>query len=178
MWGMNEAVIAERTRRGLSVREASTAGGVANTTWARYEETGHLTKKMRKAVAQAFGWPAGWPEGEVILNGAVPAIFDDGRLSELAAKVDRWAAHAERRGQDMEDTIERFDVLTNTINVQAAQRSEELAAIESRLCTLEQATLEATTSVVGLHRMTDELAEQVTEILATVHWLRSALEQV
>lgn len=59
---MNRRVTAIRERRFGSVRQAALAGGVSNTTWARYEESGNLTHGMRVAIAQAFGFEEDWPE--------------------------------------------------------------------------------------------------------------------
>lgn len=63
-----ERVRAERTRRGMSIRAASSAGGVSNTTWGAFEAgTASLGGSMRVAVAKAFDWPTDWPEMPPIL---------------------------------------------------------------------------------------------------------------
>lgn len=58
-----ERVRAERLRRGLSMRTASAAGQVSNTTWGAFENgSAKLGDSMRRAVATAFSWPIDWPE--------------------------------------------------------------------------------------------------------------------
>lgn len=56
-----QAVIAERTRLGLSVRKAAALGGIANTSWGNYEAGLDLTDQTRLAVAKALDWPEDWP---------------------------------------------------------------------------------------------------------------------
>ena len=77
-------VIAEREARGWSARDAALAGGVSNTTWSRFEKGGPLTNDMRRAVAQAFGWPTTWPADEVPPE-------DISRLDRLELEVARLA---------------------------------------------------------------------------------------
>jgi hypothetical protein len=55
-------VIEERQRRGMSARRASEIGGITNTVWSKFEAGGNITPGLRKAVANAFGWPHSWPE--------------------------------------------------------------------------------------------------------------------
>jgi transcriptional regulator with XRE-family HTH domain len=58
-----QRVRAERELRNLSVRQAARRTEVSNTTWQRWENEGGPPKPaMRKAVADAFGWDADWPE--------------------------------------------------------------------------------------------------------------------
>jgi transcriptional regulator with XRE-family HTH domain len=58
-----DRVRAERALRNVSVRQAARLTEVSNTTWSRWENEGGLpTPTMRKAVADAFGWDADWPE--------------------------------------------------------------------------------------------------------------------
>jgi hypothetical protein len=98
-----------------------------------------------RSVCDALGWSR--DSIQRLLDGEPPEVVaspsyenhngdGDDLMVELMAKVDRRAAHAKARGRDMEDTIERFDVLTNTVNVQAMQRSEDLAAINEAIAEL------------------------------------------
>lgn len=58
---LGELVRAERLRRNLSVRAASTLGGISNTWWARFEDGKQpATGALIEAVARAFGWPDTW----------------------------------------------------------------------------------------------------------------------
>lgn len=58
-----EAVIAERRRRGWSVRQAALRGGVSNTAWGDMEATiREPSDRLRRAVADAFDWPLDWYE--------------------------------------------------------------------------------------------------------------------
>lgn len=58
-----EHVQNERTRRGWrSVREAADHSDISNETWSKFERDGRVTKGVRDAVQQAFGWPENWPE--------------------------------------------------------------------------------------------------------------------
>jgi transcriptional regulator with XRE-family HTH domain len=63
---MNELldrVRTEREVRGLSIRQAANGTSVSNTTWNRWERGGGPPPaSIRKAVAEAFGWPLDWPE--------------------------------------------------------------------------------------------------------------------
>ena len=59
---LRRLVRTERTRRGLSIRDAATLGKISNTTWGGYEAGGNLTPRVRTAVALAFGWMPDWPE--------------------------------------------------------------------------------------------------------------------
>lgn len=71
----------ERERRGWSIREAAARSGlVTNETWGRYENGGPLTGKMRRAVAQAFGWDTDWPDQQPPIQHEVLT-----RLAELEA---------------------------------------------------------------------------------------------
>jgi transcriptional regulator with XRE-family HTH domain len=57
-----ERVSAERRRRGWSARTAAKQAGISNTTWSEFEKCGEVTSRIRQAVADAFEWPADWPE--------------------------------------------------------------------------------------------------------------------
>lgn len=106
---MNRRVAALRERRIGSVRKAASLGGVSNTTWARYEESGVLTHGMRTAVARAFGFEGDWPENppaELALALVTPPDDDEDELQELRLRallaVEGQALLIERLQQDLE----------------------------------------------------------------------------
>lgn len=56
-------VRAERLKRGLSVRQAASRGGISNTYWGEFEDYRRpLTPYIADAVAKAFEWPKDWLE--------------------------------------------------------------------------------------------------------------------
>lgn len=82
-----DRVVAERQRRGLTIRQAAASTDITNTTWSRWEnEGGAPSPKMRTAVAQAFGWEPDWPENPPPLP--VPTDHGPG-LTDLDVKLDR-----------------------------------------------------------------------------------------
>lgn len=116
---MQDRVALERRRRGLSVRRAAQIGGVSNTTWSRYEESGHLTDSMRVAVAKVMGWRTDWPESpppdnleEIPIERTVRAELDL-ILTRLAA-VEQLASEAaplrlvERNSEQLVELAERL----------------------------------------------------------------------
>lgn len=105
-----ERVVAERRRRGLSVRAASTAGDVSNQTWANYEKSGVLTPLMQRAIVKAFDWPADWADAEPAIPPGSPGdvvgrlqalieVVQEGRAATAAleALVDRTVAELHTR---------------------------------------------------------------------------------
>lgn len=75
----------ERKRRGLSVRAAAHSGGISNTTWGTFEDTGKVTDGVRRGVARAFGWSTTWPEVPPALTRPDPTEPSN---AELMAKID------------------------------------------------------------------------------------------
>jgi transcriptional regulator with XRE-family HTH domain len=82
-----ERVVAERQRRGLTIRQAAGLTDITNTTWSRWENDGGVpSPKLRTAVATAFGWGQDWPENPPPL----PVPTDHGvTLPDLDAKLER-----------------------------------------------------------------------------------------
>ena len=112
---MNHDIVAERERRGWSVREAASRGGVSNETWGRYEKTHHLTLKMRVAVAKAFDWSTDWPEigPRAPVDGSVDL---SSRLDAIEAKLDAIQATRQEalhlvlaRFQGVEERVGRLE---------------------------------------------------------------------
>jgi hypothetical protein len=97
-----EHVAAERGLRGLSVRAAANLTPITNTTWAKFEKTGHVTDAVRKAVAQAFGWPTSWPESLPPLTQLHPG---EPSASELKALIEQLIAEVERMGASIETLV-------------------------------------------------------------------------
>jgi transcriptional regulator with XRE-family HTH domain len=84
---LRERVREERRLRGLSVRAASTSGGVSNTAWGEWERgIRPLTGGLRVAVAQTFGWASDWPENPPPRN-HVEVIDLDARLDRIEAML-------------------------------------------------------------------------------------------
>ena len=81
---LRERVATERMYRGgMSIREASVAGSISNTTWSKWEAgSSELTNKLAAAIARAFDWPADWPSNP-------PPIQTISQLDDLERKVDR-----------------------------------------------------------------------------------------
>lgn len=144
---MNGTVRAERERRGMSVREAARRGGVSNTTWSRYEsgETS-LTGNIRKAVAQAFDWPIGWPDGErpaphtwepnhqpdpADLVVAVREAIDEGR--ERSLKMDEVVASVNHSEETLVATMEAMQETLGRMSAQIAKIGEFVRRRESAL---------------------------------------------
>lgn len=85
--GPKARVIAERERRGWSIRTAAKAGGVSNTAWTDYESgKRRLSQKMQQAVSTAYGWDIGWPTASRV----TPTLGDDAhtRLVRIDANVE------------------------------------------------------------------------------------------
>ena len=69
---MRDHVKNERQRRGWSFANAGRAGGVSYETWRQYESTANLTRRMLRAITQAFDWPFGWQEEPTLPQSAEP----------------------------------------------------------------------------------------------------------
>ena len=85
-------VIAERLRRGWSIRTAAQAGQVSNTSWGDMEAgVRPITPKMQRAVAQAFGWDAGWPYngGPTTMGVAERVAMLEEQVAHLSELVER-----------------------------------------------------------------------------------------
>jgi hypothetical protein len=117
---LRDKVRNERIRRGWSIRHAAERShqesedgeaGVSNTTWGRYEETGHLTAEMRRAIIAAFGWSAEWAEGTPMSDGDDLSRL----LADLAAEVLRLRRllddQSDATAAALESILERLDRL-------------------------------------------------------------------
>jgi transcriptional regulator with XRE-family HTH domain len=99
-----ERVRTERELRNLSVRAAVRRTQISNTPWSRWEnEGGPPSPTMRKAVADAFGWPADWPENPpaVQRSRTDPDVLEElheirQQLNEMMAGVDASVAERQR----------------------------------------------------------------------------------
>jgi hypothetical protein len=99
-----EAVIAERRRRGWSIREAARIGGTSNQTWGLYERTGDMSNAMRRAIPQAFGWSTGWETDPPAPTATLTTLTVE--IAELRAQVTALAEVVEgllRRAGDERD---------------------------------------------------------------------------
>ena len=125
---MQERVIDERIRRGWSIREAAAHGGVSNTTWARYEQTGNLTGRMRQAVALAYSWTVDWPDTPDTAEPATAPEPDD-ELTEIASKVDRLADSIDAvlaTTADRRDVLRRNTEIVEQISAAATDRGDRI----------------------------------------------------
>jgi hypothetical protein len=106
-------VITERSRRGMSAREAARTGGITNTVWSKFEAGGNITPGIRNAVANAFGWPYSWPERLPELTADPVAQKDDimQRLDELAAAVGSLLRGQADARQDLAEVVTRTDAI-------------------------------------------------------------------
>lgn len=103
----------ERERRGWSVREAAVNSGlVSNETWRRYESGGPLTGKMRRAVAQAFGWSTDWPDRQPPVPHEVVSRI--GELEALLREVQQVQLTAIPGGtailEDLQERVSRLEL--------------------------------------------------------------------
>src|SRR5215207_8269029 len=114
---MRERVTAERLLRSWSVRTSATRGGVSNETWGRYEAGGPLTLAMRSAIAQAFTWPADWPEHPPPLNSnATPVGPDTALLLDHVAEVNATVNGLEALGRLTDDRLLQVEALGRLID--------------------------------------------------------------
>lgn len=155
---MNQQVRQEREKRGLSVRAAAQAGGVSNTTWSRFEESGDLTPKMRRAVSQAFGWPAGWPEGDT-------AEVDQPDDHDVTALMDRMRA-----------ILDVTEGRTDSINALTAALRDSTAAhtkLEARITETADGVISAVSEVTAAVL---DLRSKVDRIERFVEWREASLQ--
>lgn len=110
-----EAVVAERRRRGWSVRTAAIAGGVSNTTWGTFERTGAITPAVQRAVVTAYGWPADWWDNPPAQAGPHP-----GEVAELRSLV------AEMAAQQTEVAAQVAALQAELAELRASSRREDL----------------------------------------------------
>jgi transcriptional regulator with XRE-family HTH domain len=100
---LRKRVERERNRRSLSRREAAALGGVSNTTWGRYEDGDiNLSAKVQRAIAQAFGWDADWPDQDY----TEPSSEVTARLLETLADLAGRFAQIEQRVADLERRLD------------------------------------------------------------------------
>lgn len=105
---LRERVRAERAVRMLSIRQASNAGGISNTSWSSFEngKTG-LTVRMRYAVAKAFGWDDDWPFTQPPTLRLVSSAVT---LEEVDAKVDAVLRLVEQLALDVAEIAAHADL--------------------------------------------------------------------
>ena len=122
-----QRVAAERRARGdLSIREASDLSSTSNETWSKFERTGHVTRAVRRAVSEVFGWKEDWPENPPPLP--PPEAAD--ALSQLHAAVCDLVSVAARQ-QQVEDLHDSIEAIAEQLRAQGAT-IERLAGLLDR----------------------------------------------
>lgn len=117
------AVAAERRRHAWSVRKAAEHGGISNTTWQAFENTGKVTDAVRRGVANAFGWDKDWPESPPAAPTAATGLESDG--VDYRAVVTAAALIADQNNALLDTLNEKLDRLIDlALEWRAAQSLE------------------------------------------------------
>lgn len=156
---LKQRVIHERERRGLSISGAARAGGVSHETWRQFETTGNVTPSVIRMVASAFAWPLGWHQGEELAR-PVNEVRDDAIMVELAAgrhsreriaddlrslmgglveEIRLSRGMADDRARSFASRLERFEEAVDSLIEVDGNLIEAVAALECRICGIEQA---------------------------------------
>jgi hypothetical protein len=115
----------------MSIRDAARLGQTSHTTWARFEESGHVTHAIRKAVADAFGWDATWPEQPPSMT--LP-VYTDG-LARIEQLLHEISEHT-----DPTDTRLAIERNTGELSRLVALVERQLTALTERVTQLEHPT--------------------------------------
>lgn len=118
----------ERRLRFSSDREAAAAGGVANTTWSRFMQTGEVTSGIRRAVATAFGWSMDWPE-----NPPPSPVTPVDEREILAAEIAAMRRELERVVAQLGSIGETIEATSDAVRTGQRTIATRLKALERQL---------------------------------------------